>query len=206
MLPVLAPATAYPSPSSSSVTRHEAALLATVDPRDSPTSVSFEYGTSTSYGSTTPAQSIDGTEQGPVTVSAPITSLPPGRLIHFRVDAKNLGGTVNGADQTFTTMPDNPPNVHALAATGRLGSLIRLRFSVFDDTGEARETLRIYRGARIAKTLALGFAPAGSTATRVAFWRAPKTQRGNAKRKFCVNAWDRGNNVSTFSCAAIRLR
>jgi hypothetical protein len=206
LLPPLAPVITYPSASSSDVTRSQATLRATVDSRDSPTSVSFEYGSSTSYGATTPAQSINGTEQGPVTVTAPITGLPAGTRIHFRLDAKNLGGQVNGADQAFTTVPDDPPRVHALAATGKLGSRIRLRFTVSDDTGEARETLRIYSGSRIIKTLALGFAPAGNANTRAAIWRAPQTQTGHPQRRFCVKAWDRGNHASLSACAAIELR
>jgi hypothetical protein len=187
------------------VTRTEATLTATVDPGDSPTEVAFEFGTSTSYGSTAGKATIDGTGQGPVTLTSKLTALPSGQRIHFRMVAKNLGGTAAGADQTFDTAPDNPPSVRAAAAAGRRGSVIRLRFTVSDDTGEARETVKIYSGASVVKTLALGFGPAGSATLRSATWRAPAAQK-KARRKSCVQAWDRGGQASASSCAALKLR
>jgi len=201
-----APRPSYPTPSSTNVTRTGAVLTATVDPGDSATTVSFEYGATSSYGSTTPAQTIDGTGQGPVTVTATLTGLPAGAEIHFRLDAKNLGGVADGPDQSFATPPDGAPTVHALAASGRLGRSVSLRFTILDDTGEAREAVKIYRGSSVVKTLALDFAPAASTTTRVASWLAPKTQKGKPKWKFCVQAWDRADQPSTLGCAAITLR
>jgi alpha-tubulin suppressor-like RCC1 family protein/phosphodiesterase/alkaline phosphatase D-like protein len=65
--------------------------------------VSFEYGLTTLYGTSisgTPAN-ITGTTTTPVT--AVLTGLPPNRLYHYRVVANGPGGTVRGADLTFTT-------------------------------------------------------------------------------------------------------
>jgi subtilisin family serine protease len=204
LLPTIPPPVAgYPSPSSANVTRTDATLTATVDPGDSPTAVAFEYGTSGSYGSSTAKTTIIGTAQGPVTLTSKLTGLPSGKRIHFRVTAKNFGGTIAGGDQTFDTLPDYAPSVRALAARGRRGSLIRLRFTVSDDTGEARETVKVYKGASVLKTLALGFARAATATPRVATWRAARSGKPN---RFCVQAWDRGGHASARSCAALRVR
>jgi hypothetical protein len=60
--------------------------------------VSFEYGTSTSYGTSTPGQSVSAT--GSFTAS--ITALSAGTTYHFRAKAAG-SATVYGSDQTFAT-------------------------------------------------------------------------------------------------------
>jgi hypothetical protein len=79
-----------------------ATLKGTVDPNGSATSVSFEYGMTTSYGSTTAPQSI-GAGQNPVAVSQTVAGLICGTPYHFRVVATTSSGTTRGLDQTFTT-------------------------------------------------------------------------------------------------------
>jgi hypothetical protein len=63
--------------------------------------VYFQYGITTSYGSSTAAQSYAGdTYQG---VSADISGLSASKTYHFRIVASNSGGTKYGSDKTFTT-------------------------------------------------------------------------------------------------------
>jgi len=57
----------------------------------------FEYGTTTSYGSTTPIMYANST------FSVSITNLQPGKTYHFRAVAKNKAGISYGNDLTFTT-------------------------------------------------------------------------------------------------------
>ncbi len=95
------------SVSSSAVTDTTATLGATVTPNGAATTVTFEYGTSTSYGSATAAQPI-GSGTSPVAASAPLTGLPSGTTIHYRVIATNPQGTTTGADNTFTTTAPQP--------------------------------------------------------------------------------------------------
>ncbi len=84
------------------VTTTSATLNATVNPNNLSTTVQFEYGTTTSYGSMMTATPSPVTGASAVSVSAGLTGLTPNTLYHFRVVATNSAGTNNGDDQTFT--------------------------------------------------------------------------------------------------------
>ena len=85
----------------SSLSTNSVTLNGTVNPNGRATSWFFEYGTSTSYGSRTPAQNA-GSGTSPVDVAAPVGGLTTGRVYHFRLVATNDAGSGRGADQTFT--------------------------------------------------------------------------------------------------------
>jgi hypothetical protein len=87
--------------SASSVTPSAATLNATVNATGYDSAVTFEFGTSTSYGSTLSASpaSVSGTSD--TAVCAVISGLQPNTMYHFRVVATNQYGTRRGADQTF---------------------------------------------------------------------------------------------------------
>jgi hypothetical protein len=85
-----------------SVTATTAQLNATVDPEGSHTSMYFEWGPTTSYGSTTPIQQL-GNGTVSLTPSAVISGLSTGSTVHFRAVAYNAGGMTLGGDQSFTT-------------------------------------------------------------------------------------------------------
>jgi plastocyanin len=93
-----------------------ATLNGSVDPHGLTTSVSFQYGTTTSYGSTTPMQSHTGNTY--LNVSANISGLMASHVYHFRIVATNSAGTTFGGDRTFTTLsPTGPPVVTTNPAT-----------------------------------------------------------------------------------------
>ena len=76
--------------------------------------VSFEWGPTTSYGYSTPAQSLQETGS----LSYALSGLAPETTYHFR--ARAVGdGTDYGVDQAFTTaaLPDEPPEVTTRAAS-----------------------------------------------------------------------------------------
>jgi hypothetical protein len=79
-----------------------AVLHATVVPNGSPTTYRFQYGRTAGYGSTTPRASA-GAGTSPVAVDAKVEGLHAGATYHFRIDATNAAGAVQGADATFTT-------------------------------------------------------------------------------------------------------
>jgi parallel beta-helix repeat protein len=79
-----------------------ATLNATVNPNGLETTVYFEWGTDTSYGNTTPSQSI-GSGTNDISVSAFINRLSTNTTYHYRVVATNAYGTTYGNDISFTT-------------------------------------------------------------------------------------------------------
>ena len=85
-----------------SVSTTSATLNGSVIPNGADTRVTFEYGLTSSYGTTTPSQDI-GSGTSAVAVEAPISSLLSGSTYHFRVTGSNANGVTNGADLSFAT-------------------------------------------------------------------------------------------------------
>ena len=79
-----------------------ATLNAGVNPRGLATTVHFEYGPSTSYGSSTPDQAI-GAGSSTVSVTAAIGDLRPNTRYNFRAVATSAAGIRRGSNRTFTT-------------------------------------------------------------------------------------------------------
>lgn len=73
-----------------------------VNPNGSDTQVYFQYGTSTSYGSTTPIHDI-GSGNSPVLVSGSLSGVQPNTTYHYQIVTTGTAGTFYGPDQTFTT-------------------------------------------------------------------------------------------------------
>ncbi len=82
----------------------EVTLTGTVDPHARSTSFHFEYGATTSYGSTIPVPDENaGSGNGSVVVSKHVTGLLPRMHYHYRLVATSGAGTIYGNDRTFTT-------------------------------------------------------------------------------------------------------
>jgi hypothetical protein len=104
------------------VARFSATLNGSVDPHGLTTNIHFQYGTTTSYGLTTPIQTKSGNAYQ--NVAANISGLTASTLYHFRIVASNSAGTRYGADRTFTTLsatdppaiPDDPEVIALKAA------------------------------------------------------------------------------------------
>ena len=97
--PVSAPAVS--TAAASSVTANTAVLNGTVNPNGASTSAYFQYGTTTSYGYTSQAQTGITTA---TSVQTTLTGLAAGTTYHYRLVASNSGGTSYGGDMSFTTM------------------------------------------------------------------------------------------------------
>ena len=88
----------------SGVSSTAATITGTVNANGYSTVVTFEYGTTTSYGSTITASQSPVLGSSNTTVSAALTGLLTGTEYHYRVKAVNCGGTVYGNDRTFSTL------------------------------------------------------------------------------------------------------
>jgi hypothetical protein len=78
----------------------------TVTPNGTSATYHFEFGTTTSYGSSTAEATAGGV--APVAVSADLAGLAPNTTYHVRLVATNVDGTGASSDATFTTGA-NPP-------------------------------------------------------------------------------------------------
>lgn len=96
------PAPATTTGSATTVTCCSATLNGTVNPNGQSTEYYFEYGTTTSYGSSTPIESAGSGSDG-VSVKAAIKGLVPSTTHHYRLVATNMAGTIYGSDQSFVT-------------------------------------------------------------------------------------------------------
>jgi phosphodiesterase/alkaline phosphatase D-like protein len=116
-----AAAASKPVPSAAAspvVTQTTAMLTARIQTDEETTSYHFEYGTTTSYGASSPSpdgQLSAGTEA--VAVEAQLTGLQPDTTYHYRVHASNALGETTSTDETFITLPVEPPGVSTGQAT-----------------------------------------------------------------------------------------
>ncbi len=89
-----------------------ATLNGTVDDNGAATTVTFEYGTTTGYGtSVTASPGSLSAGSGSTVVTKALTGLTPRTTYHYRVKGVNSAGTTVGSDLTFTTNciePDIP--------------------------------------------------------------------------------------------------
>ncbi len=75
-----------------------------VDPLGVATTYHFEYGTTTSYGTSVPTGGAGaGSGESAVVESANLSGLQPATLYHYRIVATNSAGTTYGVDRVFTT-------------------------------------------------------------------------------------------------------
>jgi hypothetical protein len=103
----------------SAISATSAVLNGAVVPDGTPTTSSFEYGTSPSFGHSTPAQAATGPQ--PSEVHATVSGLTPATTYYFRLDATTSIGTTYGAQQSFTT-PASPLTIKtATLPNGRVG-------------------------------------------------------------------------------------
>jgi alpha-tubulin suppressor-like RCC1 family protein len=92
--------------SATAVTGSAATLNGTLDAQGLETTYHFEYGTSTSYGTSVPVPDASaGSGVGEKEVSQAITGLRPDTTYHYRLHASNSAGASDGEDRAFKTAP-----------------------------------------------------------------------------------------------------
>lgn len=97
-----------------------ASLVAEVNPNNQATTYRFEYGLTSSYGSSIPLSGAGlGAGYGfEVAVAYVAGGLVPETEYHFRIVATNASGSFEGLDQTFTTEATPPSRAFELVSTG----------------------------------------------------------------------------------------
>ena len=123
-----------------------ATLNALVNANGQSTTITFEYGKTTSYGSSaTPAQSpVTGTTN--TSVFKDITGLTPSTVYHFRVKAVSAGGTIYGDDMTFTTSPPTYESINEKERNGPSTSLTTMNWSYYRDYSTSNKAYFIING------------------------------------------------------------
>ena len=153
----------------SAVTSTGATMNGTVNANNTSTTVTFEYGLDTSYGTNVTATQSPVAGTTDTAVSKAITSLTSNTTYHFRVVAANSTGTTNGDDLTFTTLnalvaiefhnavhtpltsAASGESLHASATVTGTGAAVptgQIAFTVFQNTsctgtGDAAGTLNL---------------------------------------------------------------
>jgi phosphodiesterase/alkaline phosphatase D-like protein len=144
-----------------------ATLNGTVNAKGDSTTVTFEYGTTTAYGTTLSASPGTVTGSSNTAVSAALTGLTPGTTYHFRVVAVNGSGTTNGADQTFFTGSGGPTATTG-AATNIVSNTATLNGTVNANNNSTTVTFEYGPSASYGRTATASQSPvSGSTDTAV---------------------------------------
>jgi phosphodiesterase/alkaline phosphatase D-like protein len=130
--------------SATPLTTKTATLTGTVTSNGAATTYSFEYGTTTSYGSQTATRNA-GPRAANVAVSANIWALAPGTTYHYALVATNSAGSSTGSDETFTTLAPPAPVVSTDGASGITGKTATLAATI--NSGGAPTTFYFQYGA-----------------------------------------------------------
>jgi len=101
----------------SAVTSDSAILRSRVRANGSPTTVSFQWGKTTSYGNSTPGQEIGSSTLVQQRPSMQVTGLACETEYHYRVVGQNAVGTAFGSDASFVTGDCGPCGVPDLYLT-----------------------------------------------------------------------------------------
>ncbi|HUZ29629.1 MAG TPA: hypothetical protein VMU90_10335 [Solirubrobacteraceae bacterium] len=103
--------------SATHVGQTSAVLNGTVNPNGSSTTYFFQWGLTNAYGVNGKAHAA-GSGTKAVTVHDTASPLIPGTVYHFRLVASSRFGITSGADRTFKTAGNPPPDVATGPATG----------------------------------------------------------------------------------------
>jgi hypothetical protein len=111
--------------SASSISTVRALLAGSVNPNGTAAGGFFEWGTTTAYGNSTPAQSA-GSGTGSIGLSATLSNLTHLTTYHFRMVATNSSFRSEGGDATFTTLAARPVLSSFTPVVGTVGTTVTL--------------------------------------------------------------------------------
>src|SRR5205807_1853090 len=176
----------------SGVTQTTATLNANVNPNGGEVSeCKFEYGTTTSYGSSAYWEHDVDAGRSDRAVAARAPRLTENTTYHFRSSATNAADTSTGADQTLKTLP-NAPTVKTEPATSVAQSTATLNATVNPNGGEVSECKLEY-GTTTSYGSSASCSPApGSGTSAVAVSGAVSSLTANTTYHFRISATNAG--------------
>lgn len=152
---------------SSGVGTSTATVSGTVIPGGADATWQFQYGTSTSYGLTTPSQALPASTTASA-VSAPLTGLTANTTYHYRLTATNAAGITRGADRTFrTAAPPARPGVFTGTASAVTATSMRLNARVDPNNLPTRYAFEWGTTSRLGRATPFADAGGGGSAVSV---------------------------------------
>ena len=163
-----------------------------------PSGTGFQWGTTTSYGTSTNTQFVVGGGTSAVPETAAITGLTPGTVFHYRILASDGLSITYGADEQFTTATTPQQVVETFSgAIGRGGSSF-YSFPVLQ-AGSVSLTLTSLTNAASTTLVGLGLGtPAAggctlNTSANVAAGATPQLSASLGAGISCAEIFDVGN-------------
>ena len=130
-----------------------------------------------------------------------------GTTYRIAVDGYNLDDGA-GADRGRVALhlsegDTQPPIAHAIHSYGKRGQTAHLRYTVRDNSGKTRDTVRVWRGAELLATIRSSLGSANPDEVYYLGWHVPRS--APSALKFCVRSTDPSGNTSAASCAPLSI-
>lgn len=127
------------------ILEYSVSFTATLNPNGAVTTVFFDYGLTTGYGSTITYGLVAGGTDA-VRLATTVSRLSCGTTYHYRVRAENSGGATDGGDVTFATRACPPPTITSHPASQTIVIGESATFAV-EATSPVPMTYQWYAGA-----------------------------------------------------------
>jgi hypothetical protein len=187
------------------------------------TRLRFARAAGSDFTPATPPSSLTGTFDGTtgtvtLTVKAADLGLTPNDGFNLVAISSSIAGdadlapdlrTYNYQQVAGTPQRPLPPDTRApvdqaYASKGVHGQIAFLEYSAQDGRAATADTIRVYRGTRLLKTIRIALGDANPFWTYDPRWRVPRNVRG--RLRFCVQSVDAAGNKSNLSCARLVVR
>jgi len=185
------------------------------------TTLKFSRAQGSEFKSATPPPSLEGTFDGTkvtFTLKAADLGLTPNEGFNLVAISSSVLGDgdlapdlrtynyqqVAGTPQPPLDADTRAPIDTAYASKGIHGKVAHLEYSAQDGRAVTADTVRVYRGTRLLRTIRISLGDANPFWTYDARWRVPRTVHG--RLRFCVQSVDAAGNKSNLSCARLGVR
>jgi hypothetical protein len=187
------------------------------------TTLKFARAEGSEFKPATPPPSLKGTLDGTTgtvtfTIKAADLGLTPSDGFNLVAMSSSIAGdgdlapdlrTYNYQQVAGTPQPPPAPDTRApvdraYASKGIHGHVARLEYSAQDGRAATADTIRVYRGTHLLRTIRFALGDANPFWMYDARWRVPRAVHG--RLRFCVQSVDAAGNKSNLSCARLVVR